>query len=87
MERIHKKTILIIIGILLLLGISCVNSCSKEKQQNAKTGVYPAEGTIDIRRRQLSLKEKATITKGIEKASLYRMTRVIHIDDGSEPYR
>lgn len=44
MERIHKKTILIIIGILLLLGISCVNSCSKEKQQNAKTGVYPAEG-------------------------------------------
>ena len=44
MERIHKKTILIIIGILLRLGISCVNSCSKEKQQNAKTGVYPAEG-------------------------------------------
>ena len=48
MERIHKKTILIIIGILLLLGISCVNSCSKEKQQNAKTGVYPAEGTDAI---------------------------------------
>lgn len=47
-ERIHKKTILIIIGILLLLGISCVNSCSKEKQQNAKTGVYPAEGTDAI---------------------------------------
>jgi len=23
----------------------------------------------------------------IEMASLYRMTRVIHIDDGSEPYR
>ena len=43
--------------------------------------------TINIRRRQLSLKEKATITKGIEKASLYRMTQVIHIDDGSEPYR
>ena len=48
MERIHKKTILIIIGILLLLGISCVNSCSTEKQQNAKTGVYPAEGTDAI---------------------------------------
>lgn len=48
MERIHKKTILIIIGILLLLGISCVNSCSAEKQQNAKTGVYPAEGTDAI---------------------------------------
>lgn len=48
MERIHKKTILIIIGILLLLGISCVNSCSKEKQQNAKTGVYPAERTDAI---------------------------------------
>lgn len=48
MERIHKKTILIIIGILLLLGISCVNSCSTEKQQNAKTGVYPAERTEAI---------------------------------------
>ena len=46
-ERIHKKTVLIIIGILLLLGISCVNSCSKEKQQNAKNGVYPAEGAKD----------------------------------------
>lgn len=43
-ERIHKKTVLIIIGILLLLGISCVNSCSTAKQQNAKNGVYPAEG-------------------------------------------
>ena len=48
MERIHKKTILIIIGILLLLGISCVNSCSTAKQQNAKTGVYPAERTEAI---------------------------------------
>ena len=48
MERIHKKTILIIIGILLLLGISCVNSCSTAKQQNAKTGVYPAERTDAI---------------------------------------
>ena len=48
MERIHKKTILIIIGILLLLGISCVNSCSTAKQQNAKNGVYPAEGTEAI---------------------------------------
>lgn len=47
MERIHKKTILIIIGILLLLGISCVNSCSTAKQQNAKNGVYPAEGAKD----------------------------------------
>ena len=46
-ERIHKKTVLIIIGILLLLGISCVNSCSTEKQQNAKNGVYPAEGAKD----------------------------------------
>ena len=46
-ERIHKKTILIIIGILLLLGISCVNSCSAAKQQNAKNGVYPAEGAKD----------------------------------------
>ena len=41
--------------------------------------------TINIRRRQLSLKEKATIKKGTEKASLYRMTRVIHIDDPSHP--
>lgn len=48
MERIHKKTILIIIGILLLLGISCMNCCSTEKQQNAKTGVYPAERTDAI---------------------------------------
>lgn len=47
-ERIHKKTVLIIIGILLLLGIGCVNSCSTEKQQNAKTGVYPAEGADAI---------------------------------------
>lgn len=47
-ERIHKKTVLIIIGILLLLGISCVNCCSTEKQQNAKTGVYPAERTEAI---------------------------------------
>lgn len=47
-ERIHKKTVLIIIGILLLLGISCVNSCSTAKQQNAKNGVYPAEGTEAI---------------------------------------
>lgn len=47
-ERIHKKTVLIIIGILLLLGISCVNSCSTAKQQNAKTGVYPAERTEAI---------------------------------------
>lgn len=46
-ERIHKKTVLIIIGILLLLGISCVNSCSTTKQQNAKNGVYPAEGAKD----------------------------------------
>ena len=46
-ERIHKKTVLIIIGILLLLGISCVNSCSAAKQQNAKNGVYPAEGVKD----------------------------------------
>ena len=46
-ERIHKKTVLIIIGILLLLGISCVNSCSTAKQQNAKNGVYPAEGAKD----------------------------------------
>lgn len=46
-ERIHKKTVLIIIGILLLLGISCVNSCSEAKQQNAKNGVYPAEGAKD----------------------------------------
>ena len=46
-ERIHKKTILIIIGILLLLGISCVNSCSAAKQQNAKNGVYPAERAKD----------------------------------------
>lgn len=46
-ERIHKKTVLIIIGILLLLGISCVNSCSAAKQQNAKNGVYPAEGAKD----------------------------------------
>ena len=46
-ERIHKKTVLIIIGILLLLGISCVNSCSTAKQQNAKNGVYPAEGEKD----------------------------------------
>ena len=46
-ERIHKKTVLIIIGILLLLGISCVNSCSTAKQQNAKNGVYPAEGVKD----------------------------------------
>lgn len=47
-ERIHKKTVLIIIGILLLLGISCVNSCSTAKQQNAKNGVYPAERTEAI---------------------------------------
>ena len=46
-ELIHKKTVLIIIGILLLLGISCVNSCSAAKQQNAKNGVYPAEGAKD----------------------------------------
>ena len=46
-ERIHKKAVLIIIGILLLLGISCVNSCSEAKQQNAKNGVYPAEGAKD----------------------------------------
>lgn len=46
-ERIHKKAVLIIIGILLLLGISCVNSCSAAKQQNAKNGVYPAEGAKD----------------------------------------
>lgn len=46
-ERIHKKTVLIIIGILLLLGISCVNSCSMAKQQNAKNGVYLAEGAKD----------------------------------------
>ena len=46
-ERIHKKTVLIIIGILLLLGISCVNSCSTAKQQNAKNGVYHAEGAKD----------------------------------------
>ncbi len=46
-ERIHKKTVLIIIGILLLLGISCVNSCSTAKQQNAKNGVYLAEGAKD----------------------------------------
>ena len=46
-ERIHKKTVLIIIGILLLLGISCVNSCSTTKQQNAKNGVYLAEGAKD----------------------------------------
>lgn len=43
-ERIHKKTVLIMIGILLLLGISCVNSCSMAKKQNTKTGTYPAEG-------------------------------------------
>lgn len=47
-ERIHKKTVLIIIGILLLLGISCMNSCSTAKQQNAKNGVYPAEWTEAI---------------------------------------
>ena len=46
-ERIHKKTVLVIIGILLLLGISCVNSCSAAKQQNAKNGEYPAEGAKD----------------------------------------
>ena len=46
-ERVHKKTVLIIIGILLLWGISCVNSCSTAKQQNAKNGVYPAEGAKD----------------------------------------
>lgn len=46
-ERIHKKAVLIIIGILLLLGISCVNSCSAAKQQNAKNGVYTAEGAKD----------------------------------------
>ena len=46
-ERIHKKAVLIIIGILLLLGISCVNSCSTAKQQNAKNGVYLAEGAKD----------------------------------------
>lgn len=46
-ERIHKKAVLIIIGILLLWGISCVNSCSAAKQQNAKNGVYPAEGAKD----------------------------------------
>ena len=46
-ERIHKKTVLIIIGILLLLGISCVKSCSMAKQQNAKNGVYLAEGAKD----------------------------------------
>ncbi len=46
-ERIHKKAVLIIIGILLLLGISCVNSCSAAKQQNAKNGEYPAEGAKD----------------------------------------
>lgn len=44
-ERIHKKTVLIMIGIVLLLGISCVNSCSTAKKQNTKTGTYPAEGT------------------------------------------
>lgn len=43
-ERIHKKTVLIMIGILLLLGISCVNSCSTAKKQKVKTGTYPAEG-------------------------------------------
>ena len=43
-ERIHKKTVLIMIGILLLLGISCVNSCSMAKKQNTKTGTYPTEG-------------------------------------------
>lgn len=43
-ERIHKKTVLIMIGILLLLGISCVNSCNTAKKQNTKTGTYPAEG-------------------------------------------
>ncbi len=43
-ERIHKKTVLIMIGILLLLGISCVNSCSTAKKQKMKTGTYPAEG-------------------------------------------
>lgn len=43
-ERIHKKTVLLIIGIVLLLGISCVNSCSTAKKQNTKTGTYPAEG-------------------------------------------
>lgn len=46
-ELIHKKAVLIIIGILLLLGISCVNSCSAAKQQNAKNGEYPAEGAKD----------------------------------------
>lgn len=46
-ERIHKKTVLIMIGILLLLGISCVNSCSTAKKQNAKTGAYLAEGAKD----------------------------------------
>lgn len=46
-ERIHKKTVLIIICILLLLGISCMNSCSTAKQQNAKNGVYLAEGAKD----------------------------------------
>lgn len=43
-ERIHKKTVLIMIGIVLLLGISCVNSCSTAKKQKVKTGTYPAEG-------------------------------------------
>ena len=47
MERIHKKTVLIIIGIILLMGISCVNSCSMTKRQNVKTGMYLAEGAKD----------------------------------------
>lgn len=46
-ERIHKKTVLIMIGILLLLGISCVNSCSTAKKQNVKTVTYTAEGAKD----------------------------------------
>lgn len=43
-ERIHKKTVLLIIGIVLLLGISCVNSCNTAKKQKVKTGTYPTEG-------------------------------------------
>ncbi len=46
-EHIHKKTVLIMIGIVLLLGISCVNSCSTAKKQNTKTGTYLAEGEKD----------------------------------------
>lgn len=50
-ERIHKKTVLIIIGILLLLGISCVNSCSTAKQQNAKTECTLQKGRKTRRRK------------------------------------